>query len=574
MSTELNKVSAKKEISKYKKILNISNKSSKISDDLENKVEEKIEKKSTNKIKKKTDISFQNNKLDSSSITSNGMKNYKKNDSFVINLNGNFSFSKLKKMTPTIKEKPKNLRTQSAVNLIKKDINGLNENNHCEVNDKFIETKKKVKNREKKYDNNPSNNDNMNFKNSESKAKINNLNKTCISNNKSTKIIINNIDKSKNSPIKNDNKNSLNNSNNKKISLRKNSDNKSVFLDETEKVEIENDLPQKETKEGNKSITFSETYERFKNHEVKLNLKKESMRKKKDEDEKKELKNVPKINKASKYYEKSNEDFLKRVEVYKFVSNVRKMELMDKEKKRLDNELNKNPKLRQKMKLEEIQKIIDEKLKADKIKKTVREEKNLEIIKTREEGKLAECTFFPEICETSRKMDLSFRLNKLDLMKSLSAPRFLETENSRINKKLDFNTSLNNNNNIINDELFNNDKDKNSRNFIPNQSSGDKLSQRKALNNNKSANNIFSHRIRNSNKVDDGRNQNNKSFRESKSMNRLTDSPEKHHNFLNSSNLNETVYKDVNKSMIDFPFNVSKKESDIMKELLKKKYNI
>jgi hypothetical protein len=45
-------------------------------------------------------------------------------------------------------------------------------------------------------------------------------------------------------------------------------------------------------------------------------------------------------------------------------------------------------------------------------------------------------------------------------------------------------------------------------------------------------------------------------------------------NILNFSSLNETMTKEGNKSISGLPINISKKESDIIKELLKKNYNI
>ena len=213
------------------------------------------------------------------------------------------------------------------------------------------------------------------------------------------------------------------------------------------------------------------------------------------------------------------------------------------------------------MKLDEIQKIIDEKFRSNKIKKVEKEQKILKMKKNFEESKLAECTFSPEISENSKKMDIILK-RKIYIMNKLSTvPRFPETENSKkLNKSFNLNTSHSNNENAIQKQKIRS------------------CNINTTLNMNNSTNNIFAQTTRNS---DDNvyRSNHNDNLMESDSVNKLVTSnvirKNLHNsNILNFSILNETMTKEGNKSISGLPINISKKESDIIKELLKKKYNI
>lgn len=135
-------------------------------------------------------------------------------------------------MSPAKNEKPKIQRTQSAVNVIKKDKNGLKDNNYRFINESNNKTLKK-------YDKNPLFYNNVDSKNIQNKIRINN--------NESSKFIINNIYKSSNIPIENNS--FVINSKNKKITVIKNSCNKSIVINKYEKEEMEIDKTDKETKE-------------------------------------------------------------------------------------------------------------------------------------------------------------------------------------------------------------------------------------------------------------------------------------------------------------------------------------
>lgn len=543
MSTETNSESIlqKENPPVIKKSPNIpNNKNYKKSEDLNNREEEKIEKITSIRNKKKLENNSNNNKLDSSSITSNGNKklNNNNNNSNLIQINGNFSFSKIKKIIPKnnnndkniTKTKPNNARTASAVYLRKNDING---NNHNLINENEVDSSSGKK---------------KELKNNKTKTNLTNLNNKTTNNNTNNKTSTNLAKK----------KDLLNNSYiSKKIyNNRRSSCGDAVDLRKKEK---ENDLEQK-SGEVLKGKNFDELYERLTKHKTKIRGKVENMKKKFEDEELKQLKNTPNINKSSKYYEKDSEDFLKRVEIYKFVSKAKRIELVEKDEKKLEEELNKNPKLKKKMKLDEIQKIIDEKLKSDKLKKLEKEQKMQQMKRNYEESKLAECTFVPEISENSKKMDVSFKRNVCKMTKSSSVPRFLETENKSV--YLDSSQAINYNK-IQNNNL----KEKKA-----------KFNIKTTLNTNNSTNNIFAKQTtRNSNNKSYSRNNNNEGFRESHSMNRLPDTSGNRINssnvFLNLSSLNETMVKEENKSISGLPMNVSKKESDIIKELLRNKYN-
>ena len=301
------------------------NKNHKKSNEENNLKEEKLEKISSIRNKKKLESKSIKNKLESSSITSNGNKSINNNnDSEIFIINGNLTFSKIKKITPNTaktENKASNLRIASVTSLRKNDINGNYKNNQCLID----ENEQVSKDEQLKKDNKTNQRSNKNNTN------LSNLNNSNYNNNKSSKSLVKNKDLLNNSYIY------------KRLNNRKSS--------------CENVIQAKKSKEAlelnsnevaKKSKNFSETYERLTNHKSKISSKVENLKKKLEEEELKELKNAPNINKSSKYYEKDSEDFLKRVEIYKFVSKAKRIELIEKDEKKLDEELNKNPKLKKK----------------------------------------------------------------------------------------------------------------------------------------------------------------------------------------------------------------------------------
>lgn len=536
MSTDFNNesVQERESISIIKKPPNNIKNINRKSQDLNNYENENIHKITSIRNKKKLENKIPYNKLDSSSITSNGNKDI--NDKNFNVVDGNFSFSKVKRNTSksskTKYDVSKN-RTASAINMRKNYINGNNDKNQSML-DKKETNLNHYKNNDRK----------KNHIISKNKGNLANLNSS------------NTRDKTINSKEKNNKDLFNNNYIKKRINNRRSScDDAIVNINNKDTSGLDSSRAYEKHKK------FNDLYERLTNHKSKIYDKVEIMKKKLEEEELKQLKNTPNINKSSKYYEKESEDFLKRVEIYKFVSKAKRIDLIEKDQKKLEEELNKNPKLKKKMKLDQIQKIIDNKLESDKLKKKEKEIKIQQMKKNFEESKLAECTFAPEISENSKKMDVTLKRNKFRMNKSSSAPRFLETENSKkFNKSVNLDTSA-----------LDNETSIHSKKKI-------EFSINTSLNMNNSTNNIHSQTTKNSeNKIQDK--EKNDILRESHSMNTLIPLNSKGKNLnnniiLDSSNFNETISKDENKSFSGLSVNISKKESDIIKELLRKKFNI
>lgn len=265
------------------------------------------------------------------------------------------------------------------------------------------------------------------------------------------------------------------------------------------------------------SENFDIMLDRFKDKELRKSDKILILKKKIEEEESRKFSEVPKINKSSKYYENNAENFLKRMEVYQFVSDVKKQELKDIELKRIEEEINKNPKLHKKMSNKEIERIISEKMKSLLKAKAEKQEKINKIKKINEQEKLAECTFQPKILDKSRLISKS-RIN-LEMKKSISMPKFLDFDNSKILFKIeDLDTSYT----YLN------------------------------INNKHSFNNQF-----------------NNLKRESHSMTRLLNTP-KNEDF-DSFNIKKEYVPLKNREIIIREINISRKESEIMRELLDKK---
>jgi len=145
----------------------------------------------------------------------------------------------------------------------------------------------------------------------------------------------------------------------------------------------------------------SKLLERFDIEKKKSDLGKEILKEKYNQHLKKKFTNKPEINKSCKYYEKNSESFLKRVEIYKFISQAKKLELFDKETKRMEKILNSNSKLTRKMTYDQIKRIIEDKLINNVMKENIKQEKVNNILKKRELEALKLCTFKPNILKSS-----------------------------------------------------------------------------------------------------------------------------------------------------------------------------
>ncbi len=589
MSTEIDFEYANlKEKNTFKKIPNIPNKTNKKIDDINDREEEKVEKVNNVRNKRKIDNIPSNSKLESFSIGSKGNKTNDNNGERILKINGNFSFSKIKTNNPNesklIINKP---RTASALNL---KINDNKKNGNCEntKSKSNLLSETKYENKNLKTENKKKNNGNEKILKKE--KTILSLKKSYLNNKSSTSLIKNkneNISKNKKILHRDVSNNKIINNkiNNKTLYNRKDSTASTNNLNISHnRINIDTSLNNTNYhKDDKRSKKFSSIYDRSKNFEEKIINKIKNLKVKLENEELKEVRNGPCINKTSKYYEKNSENFLKRVEIYKFVSEAKRLELLDKDQIRLEEELNKNPKLRKKMKLDEIQKIIDEKLKVEKIKKIEKEQIIEQKKKNLEETKLAQCTFLPEISDKSRKIDISKR-SKYELHKSSSAPKFIDTDHSKKYKQMDLNENIS-----INTLTYKHSKDILCKN---NNNNNDLYSDRKpkknlpeinlntTINDNKIINNI-NNTTRN-NLKDKYQDQN---LRESYSMSKLT-SLNDENKLISISNDNDTVSRDDNKINMstihlsncsffgNHELNISKKESDIMRELLRKKLKI
>ena len=150
----------------------------------------------------------------------------------------------------------------------------------------------------------------------------------------------------------NDNNNSNNNSPNK-YSFRnyvKNDNDKSKKINREIKKEVK---PFRVTKVNNdkykninmdnnnnknkekKPLNIDDMWKRFEESKMKSNIKKDYLKKKIDAENSKKYNFVPNITKSTKY-DNENVDFLKRVEIYKFVTEAKKSELKEKNKERFN----------------------------------------------------------------------------------------------------------------------------------------------------------------------------------------------------------------------------------------------
>jgi hypothetical protein len=345
-------------------------------------------------------------------------------------------------------------------------------------------------------------------------------------------------------------------------------------------------------------------WKRFEENQNKINEKKELLKKKIDENEKINIPFKPQINRDTKYYKNENNDFLKRVEIYKFVSEVKKSEIKSKEKSKEKNKKkekekysitkNKNQNIIQeennlkklkpikkpKISITEVKKNIDEKLKLKKEKDQEREENYIKKLKEKEKNEMLECTFTPKLLDASIKIAKSLirsksqinnninNNNNNNIDKFVSVSKILDTDTSKKIKLENLDTSETNchfikkNNNNNNNKIINKDKKRN-------------LNIDLNKNKNKSSDKI-------NNNINN--NLNNFSMRKDYSISRLEEIPEKRNLKINQSSSNCSFdlkgnnNNNDNKSFSNLKteynnkiFVISKKESDIIMELLRNK---
>lgn len=288
-----------------------------------------------------------------------------------------------------------------------------------------------------------------------------------------------------------------------------------------------------------KSNTNSEEiWKRFDEKHKQIIKKKESLKKKIEENERKDINFKPKINRDTKYYKNENNSFLKRVEIYKFVSEARKSEIRMKDNKNINHQ---NPQNKKKISMNEVKKNIDAQLEKKRQKDQEREEKYFKKMEEMEETEMLECTFTPRLLDTSLKMNKSLIRSKSqvnDIEKLSSVSKILDTEASKKNKLENLETSETNN-----------------------------------------TNNLYLRKQKSANKTIKWENNNIKETKEIKrdySQSRLEEIPEQQQANLSINydlNNNKSVGC-LNLSSIGNNYmgmNISKKESEIMKELMNRK---
>jgi hypothetical protein len=201
-------------------------------------------------------------------------------------------------------------------------------------------------------------------------------------------------------------------------------------------------------------------WKRFEENQKKINLKIETLKKKIEEKEEKEISFKPRINKQTNYYKNENNDFLKRVEIYKFISEARKSEIKSKDKNNYNNNNNRNNNnnnenlnpnnSKRKISIAEVKKNIEERLKIQKIKDIEREEKYLKKMKEYRENEMLECTFTPKLMDTSIKMNKNLMRSRSQVInfnendKLTSVNKILDTEASKKIKLENLDTSESN----------------------------------------------------------------------------------------------------------------------------------
>lgn len=347
------------------------------------------------------------------------------------------------------------------------------------------------------------------------------------------------------------------------------------------------------------SNSVNKLLERFDNEKKKTEMHLEKLKEKYEKELMKNFKEKPEINKNSKYYEKHSESFLNRIEEYQFISKAKKLELLEREKDRMQSILNANEKLRKKMNEEEIRKIIEEKVVKYLVKENLKQEKINNLIKIREEEKMINCTFKPTILDSSKKLaeKRKQKIKEKELLSKEIINEFNEKQKQNENE---------NNTNKLNDEekeekvnlsdLSFGDEKSTSLVYLERRNNDDKASDKKDYNKNLNKKNTknFS-----SIKADEKNFINNKLRRNDKSNNIKHNSLSNDSNSLRIKEKNSNVNKKLTRSSSAIGNNVIKqkkddnntnntsklydlfnnsdltvKESNVLKELLQKKFKL
>lgn len=353
-----------------------------------------------------------------------------------------------------------------------------------------------------------------------------------------------------------------------------------------------NNNNQGENQTRNKSIKhkidFQLMLERFRKREQKITQKMENLKKKLEEEEIKNSTQNPQINKNGKYYNINYDSFFKRLEQYKHLKEAKISYLLDREEKRLAKNFNQSLfKNKKKMRLEEIQLIINEKFEKEKQRKLQKEAKIKQIALEKEESLLLECTFKPEISQKSSKMDLSNIRSKYDLNKTSSMQKLLEYNFSKkyynivraanichtysdTNKSINNNqsdVSIDNNTTLIKNKSTNislnnefKDKSKNSKAKIHNLFKAERISGKEL-----SKKDEKSHLAMDTCKIN-----NRQIYKYTESSN---DSDHDIVSRIGENNTKQKYYsKSAQKENINQKINISKKEVELMLELLNKQF--
>ena len=325
-------------------------------------------------------------------------------------------------------------------------------------------------------------------------------------------------------------------------------------------------------------ISLNKMLERF---EVEKNKSKENLekiKKKYNDINISQYREIPEINKNTKYYEDNSEHFLDRVEMYNYISQAKRKELQEKEKEK--NEICFIPpslKLVKKLPKEEIDKLIEEKMVNMLIKLNEKQEKINFLKHEQEMDILKDCTFHPKISaksvkiiENKRKTMRNASMKNLDQVNlsdqknsnTLNPPKInTEYKNSHSKNKLNLNNSYNipieNNENNLSFSQKTKQTEKNIKKSVRYLSA---IPKPKKISMEKCKSNITVLQNNNrKNNLNNSRNNSNSSRT----------------NF-NNSNTHSACPLDNSRAKVENLelTNISKKESDILKELLRKKYNI
>lgn len=340
-------------------------------------------------------------------------------------------------------------------------------------------------------------------------------------------------------------------------------------------------------------IKLLSTYERFENNKQLINSKKRELKRKIEEEELHEIKNT-------KNYEPG---FLQRLEIYKLNSLAEKFYLNKKLKSQETAELNKFFKPKDKMNLQQIQKIISEKLNAQKIKK-IEKQRKIKLLKLEELSKLNQCTFKPLFYSKNKEIDVSAVRRKYDLAKSkIFFNNSKENEFGYVRKyynldnldrdhamhDISYFIKMNHSKQKSFDEL-NSSSNKNKQTYIYsniNQRNESNNRDNNVLSDTKKFNKSFGNNAKNNIKLNHSFSSNNNclTFNNNENSNKNKVDYIDQKAFKNNSNKKENILvsiKEENKIILSVPISrqndfansslvISKRESDILRELLMKK---